>query len=548
MHKGLIKAIEENTYQINPRVAKGFSTERIKQLEQFIYELFRITLPKFKCDFKLDNISMARPEEYFDEITRSRNNKKRNFEITRSDFYMVKLHCSLNGEPISTPDRGHNLLIPYSKGSNLLKIRGSNFMVKPVMADTAMSVMQNSLFIQVSCASLTFLRKDYSVLENNEVRTNHIIYGKQLHAQHRKAADGKIRQIIGELTVVHYVLATYGLEKAIKMFTGSEMLAGNIDTSELDREEWMVYESVFTRTAGKPLGFKVLGEFYEPHQFKIAIRKKDVTPLTESFVYSTMYIVDLFPTEVMAAGDTDFSDPDWWRILLGHIVHSTKIAYQNNIRKMNQHMDSILSYLDDITKYELQRGGIRVDNIIELFVWVCDNLTDKMREYNTGFDYSGKRLMVERYITSDLLKQINMLAWHIAGHVDKRGSITAKEAGDYLAKFIRPDIMMKITTGHGEVESIQTPTNNPIPKITSHICPQVNTGSKGKHNDINRDDPAYRLTPQLAIICSVRDLTKSVPTGHAKINLFTDLSEEGDIRVDPSLTKYINHISKVIGN
>lgn len=548
MDTQLYETIMDSVPKLNPKLIQGFSTYRLSFAEQYIREFFKITEPKFQCDFKLVGMRRATPEEWFYERSRPRYQKGQTYELTESNFYLVKTKFALNGKELK---KEFNLFLPYSKWLNLIIIKDSLSTMLPVVADAAISVTANSLFVPTSAAPLSFMRTGHSIRVNGEVSSGYqVVYAKKLHQNHEKQPMAK-RVIQGLLTLVHYVLCYENFWTAVKRFTNSNRFH-MLRESELenfpDLDQYDVYTSKYNDHT-PPRGWR-LQELYEPHGVVFVVHKDDVTPLLSSFIVNVLYILDLFAHKVSGNDNwrEDLEDRQFWIITLGCIIKSYEPFITQNLKDMGDHLYTVEHYFDATTRSDLNAAGIDVDSTMDLFVWVMSNIKASIQDYNQGVSFSSKRLLVERYMLHRIVEGINKLAWSISDDVGKRKIITPELVEMKINKTLSSSLITRMSHESAEIETVQIPNDNAYFKSTQRVCPQIFTGRRQKKTEINHNDPQWQLTAETFAIHNGRGQLKNIPTGHGTLNMHVDISPiDGQITPHPSAMKYVRLAREVIG-
>jgi hypothetical protein len=204
MDKRLFDCIHEEIPKFNPLIADGLAVHQVPYSEAFIDQIFACISKGFPAGLKYEGYSRCTPQEEYNEITNKRGTK-RYCEISRSDIYLVKYMFSFNGKMLYP----RYMYLPFVNASSSLSIRGSEYMVMPVLADRIVSVEYNSIFIVLNCAKLKFERVVHHYNSTLGVETVNVVYAP-VHNEYRKRKGTDRPSLDAATTLAHYLFCRFG--------------------------------------------------------------------------------------------------------------------------------------------------------------------------------------------------------------------------------------------------------------------------------------------------------------------------------------------------
>lgn len=546
MDSFLNKRIDDVTPKMNKTLADGIAIEHmmgrnsagVNNTRAYIDQLFAINAAQFPPGFVYHGNVVCRPEKHFEEITREYGSK-RVANIATSHTYMIALKTTMNGVPCF--DR--HLLIPYtSQGSGgTTVLNGARYSISPVLADLGFSVLNNSIFIPFRRAKLTFKQKDHHYLCNGERAIMHVIWS-QIHNEMAKRTKRDLdnRQQI-ESCLAHYFFSEFGVKETFKRWGNADLQIGyakDFPESAYPRDEWIVYES-------SSLKERVDGKWQSTHpsgDYVLVIPKHQETGFIKRLVASFWYVVDTFPNR--------FFDPSYidnkavWRVILGMMIfgdfkHQGKIA-----EDIDSHFDSFNNSLDEMTIQELALVDIKVKTIWELLYVLMTDMAHHL--YDTDIDETSmwnKRLSILRYVCDDLNYAVTMLGYAFQSRRDKVWGID--DVNDVLKRTIKLNTCIrKLTSEHGEMDTVSYPGDNKAVKITSILVPQDRAKTSKAHNKSLIGDSSRLIHSSIAEVGQYKNQPKNNPDGRGRLNLFVHLRYDGLVQRNPEHVELLDDAQK----
>ena len=451
MDPALRSLIDSRTPKINPLIANGLAVREMRFVEEYIDSTIRDVERDFPDGLRYVDYRRLTPiEEYIRVI---QQNSKTQFDVARSDVYMIVLNFEFKGEKIVKP-----LYLPYVRPGGLITLRGSTFAISPVLADKGISLGTDSAFVQISKAKLTFNRTRHHFVTNGERRAPNVVHS-QIHNRRRQSQHPKT-------ILMHYLFAKYGVYETFRRFNGTDIRIGDestINPNTCPPSEWKICHS-FGR---KPSGLRT--NYYRANHTRIAIRAVDFDTVSEAMIAGFFYIVDYFPNRVQAEYlDGSKHEIRLWRILLGLIIGGVTGGEGSIKEDMDDHMESLDSYIDSSAKASLARGDIYVNDFYELLYYVLEILSQMVvQSTETITSLYDKQLMVLRYVLKDVNEGINRMLFRLKKTAKKK-ELTFTDVSNIIRRQPRTDDVLKMNNGgkHGEVNSISVPGDNMFFKVS----------------------------------------------------------------------------------
>lgn len=539
---------EKHTPKINPDIANGLALKAMKGVERYIDKIIRSAAPGFPEGLEYGwpskggiGFERCTPwEEYTKTVQRKMN--RSTFELARSDLYMVKFFFTFKGNELEE----RYIYLPYVRDAGLIALRGSTYSISPVLADKAISMGLDNMFVALPRAKLTFERKDHHFYADDDRQTVKVVHS-QVHNERRgsRRRNGGARPtVFGNTTMTHYLLCKYGLRETFQYFTGSHVEIGTpetINTQNFPPEEWTICGS--TKIKPRSLRTKV----YRGSDLKVAIRNENFGFLERNMIGGLFYIIDHFPEHVKAEYIGADGELVMWRILLGRFIWgSDNGSVGKLIEDVNAHFDSLDEYIDEESREMLKGDGVPCDNVYDLFCHAIQVLSSPVvlsgEQVASMYD---KNLMILRYALFDLTSAIFKFMYQLKKNT--RTEVTEKDITDPMRRILTPELIMKLNHDHGEVNSVSSPGDNKYFKITSNLVQQTSSTGKGKNRaKTNLVDPSGFLHSSIAEVGSYAVLPKSSPDGRSRVNPFLQLTDNFKVVQSPKHKALLDEVQEMI--
>lgn len=533
----LFSAIHDQMPKFNPSIANGLAIEQLKHCEAFVDETFQSVSMSFPDGLKYDGYMRCTPQEEYNIMTDKRGTK-RFCEISKSDMYLVKYMFSFNGKPLFP----RYLYLPYVNDAGILSIRGSRWSIIPVVSDNIVSVEPNNIFIVLNCAKLKFERCVQNYRANNSVETVSLVWSA-VHNEYRKKKGKDKSSVDAFTTLAHYLFAKFGVKETFKKYANTNVIIGTDDINEVNypKEKFVICSTL----GNKPP--KLKEKYYQPTNLKLAVPVNKYNLLVKSLIGGFFYVVEHFPDRFMLEYFNKEDELVLWKILLGYLIFPAGSSEGDLINKVEEHFYSLNEYIDEMDKNRLNKDGIHVDDIYELFVHLTDTMHDRINNCgNSVSSMYGKQLTILRYLLYDIRAAIVNAKFNLNKSKAKR-PLTVDEINKILNRELRREIIAGINRDHGEVVGISCPGDNKILKVTSNILMQTKSGSNSKSKSKGKvNDPSKKLHSSIAEVASFINLPHSDPTGRSRVNPYLMLDSDGSVLRNEQFVEILDDVQKKI--
>jgi hypothetical protein len=412
----------------------------------------------------------------------------------------------------------------------LITIRGSEFAISPVMADKAISVGHNYIFIPMAWDRMNFYRTPQYFYANDKQEVVDVVWSKIHHYKLKARRTNSKMDVRANTVLPHYLFAKYGLTRVFSEMVNTQVVVGS--SQEITPERYPISDWVICRsTTFKPRSVK--DKNYVGPDVRLAIPAESWNASIASLVAGFFYVADHFPDRVTP---DEVDEPRLWRILLGYMIFGPGHSEGKLAEDINIHMGSLDNYIETQTRKRLEDVGVYVEDIYQLFMHLIENFDYYITQSTTNLSSSfGKRLMTLPYALSDLTWAIHRFMF-TATSQRKRKPLTKEEVLKILNKTIKLQTAFKMNKQHGEVNPVAVPGDNLYFRVTSHVVLQESSSGGRAKTRATTDDPAKVLHVSVAVAGSYNTMGKAEPTGRAKLNPCTPLSiYDNEIQENPDL-------------
>lgn len=566
MNKQLLDLMSARLPRLNPDLANGIATKFMGEVESYVDRDLRVSSEQLPEGLVYDKLEVCTPLEEYWEIMKKR--EKIIVELSPSSIYLTRLKYFNNGDPL--PD--NYLYLPFAEDAGLMRVRGTVYSISPVIADVAVSVTSEGLFIPMSMAKAQFERFTYHFKLGEAAQSARVVHS-HLYRRSKTSKAVKLGKNSPRSTMMHYVLCKYGFAETMKrffhcdeVFVGTKatilnqirasaglpesdyMYASGEEENKLFAD-WVICSTIVRRANEKPAASR--DKNYVPSEIAVAIPRcvlegEHAVAVVDA-LGSLFYVIDILPNRV---SEKYFNDPAMWQSVMGIVLFgdTSGTSEGERLNLMSTHMGSLDAYVNQQSKRNLSQGGVDVDTIYELFAWVMYRLPELVLNANTTVaSMYGKRLMVTRYILSDISFAIYRLMFKLRARAAKKGRLGVKEIVDGMRRGLHRDTITSITSRHAEVSAVSSPGDNKIFKITRNLILQENTDSnKSKGGGGSLNDPSKFLHASIMLVGSVAAMGKNEPTGRGQLNMMCPITARGDIVDDPDTKDLRDYVQTLI--
>ncbi len=533
MDSKLFALVSANMPRFNSRLVSGLAEEEMKFVESYINRIWLTASEDFPPELKYVDYRRCTPQEEFTEVTRRLGNQS-TFELARSDLFLVRYNFRFNGEELPPV----YLYLPFVTDGGLITIRGSQFSISPVLADRAISVGPDNIFIPLNRDKLTFKRQIQHFYRNEERETVYVVWAQIYHRNAKMMQNLGKTSVKGLTTLAHYLFAKYGVTRTFAEFANATVKVGwpdEINEKNYPPDQWMICRS----TTLKPKG--VREKPYDPSAIRLAIPKEDYNLTTSSLIGGFFYVVDHFPQRVL---------PEWvdetrlWMVLMGHLLFGSGGNEGKLAEDVAAHLRSLDGYLDSESKEYLRSDNVYCEDLYGLFMHILETFSHRVTQSPSQVaSLYGKRMMILRYVTRDITEAINRFMFKVTS--SKKRTLTKNDVTQQMRHTIKPNLITRINRDHGEVSSVSSPGDNRYFKVTSQLVLQTSS-SGGQGKKITSADPGKQNHVSIAEVGSYNTMSKSEPTGRNKVNPFLHLTPDGQIERDPNHAELLDRVQRMI--
>lgn len=551
MDKLLFEKILETTPKFNERLVQGLAVSEMQHVEKYVHErIFKVAAKDLPPSIQYLGYERCTPEEEHTEVVKRQRMaaKKATFEIAPSDFYMCKYLFSFEGQPIEPL----YIYLPYVRQAGIIRIRGSLFHITPVIADRSLSVGMDSIYMPFNRLKVNMFRFLYNYLLDGKRESEYLVRSKLHNAQVK--SRGRRRSLLSNMKTIlpHYLFARYGLRETFQMYCGATVEVGYADTVNVKThppEEWVICESI--NKDQKPIGPRAR----PGTAIRMAVRKQegeDGKPIkheTSVCVAAFFYIADHFPNRVQP-GWVD--DARLWVVLLGHLLFGSQHSEGKLAEEVYSHLQSLDKAMDQESQNNLMMSDIMCSTMYDFLANMSFTFSNRVtKAIKTVASLYGKRLMVLRYVLSDLRDAVNNFMFKMnKDSISRKRPMTRKDVEMELRRYIKPDVLFKISgSKHREVVSVSCPGDNMLFKLTTQALLQ--TQSSGTHSSTGTGgrtgtDASKLLDVSVADIGSYNTMSKSEPSGRNKLNPYCHFDADGVLIKNPELTELLDRTQEMI--
>lgn len=522
----------------NRALAEGIVTTHMNEIESF-YNLI------LSCAFNgngnnsgsrpipgFEYVGMERctPEEQFRHSTKKIRNRRIS-DLSRSDVFMVKLTFRWQGEPII-----RYLYLPYVKDAGSITLYGSEFIIHPVLDNPDISPSHNSIFIRLLRTRIMVKSEQTAFIKDGQYNACRVLSSNI----HQKTVD-KTTERYATLSkarpaLAHYLFSKCGLVEAFKRYAKADVVCINEDAvveSQYSKEEW-IHCSPLARGyyAGVPIPI-------------LLVRRSHWNNITENLVAGFYYIHQWFKERVRADYMTgDEFEINLWRTLLGHVNFKSDAAEPKVLADTNDHMNSVDFYLDTISKENLRRSDVEVNDLYELLAYLMDNFFELTTRADDS-SMAGKRLNTLRYVCEKLISVTFKCLFEITSVMNKP-RINIESFKRIFNKFLSHDIIFRINSDGLIVQAANASNDNMAFNITNHIVPQNETTVRAKGSKISNNDPTLRLDVSIVEFGSLVHQPKNNPTGRNRLNLWSAINRNSELIPNPQKAEKMKQLAESI--
>lgn len=444
---------------------------------------------------------------------------------------MVRFVFTLNGYEV--PEMLY-VWLPYLRPGGIMTIKGSKFVISPVVADVGLSVCSDSIFVRWHRTRLTFFKMMGYVCVDG-VRTSVDMVYSQIYNN-----DNSKNSRYNTTTLTHYLFCRYGVNQAFKNI-GVDIKAMSLrefNTHTYPPEDWVVFTTPQFQLQNR-------GRVKQTGRSDIALviprsqMSKSVTAMMAAF----FYVADQHPDSITP---DDYDDVKLWLVALGKMALTDGGSTLAKILEhMTIHINSVDGYLDNMALTSIKENGIEgINNVYDLFYYLNDNMPRMVAEVGGKIaSMYGKRLTVLSYVAEDITMGITRILFEIQRERNKptKRSLTIADVGKIFKKQLPFPRILNLNRGKAFVKSLSTASDCMLHKVTSAITMQTECGNGGqkKRSTFGEEQHAHISNIEVGAITNLPDRD---PTGRSSLNHMAMVDQDGTIMRNPKLIDLLNDV------
>ena len=515
----LIDLVREVTPKFNEDVARGYACKEMAEGEEYVKSVLKAASVSLPDEIEYVGPGSITTKEAFEvllgENRGGRNANRQSYEYARSSVYLMKCLFRYRGELIEPQYIG----LPFVKEGSLMKITGSNYSVAPQLSDIAISVTSNEIFVPVTRDRLKFFRITHAIRYNGITTIGHVVWSN-LYRDSRRDGSKASKTVDVKSSVLHYLLAKFGLMETAKRMGVSEFVVGDCDEERVKymQMKWPVFET----SRQTPRGLKYSAEptkiwlAFNPEYFNL-----ENEALNRDFAAAFYYIVDHFPDRVTI---NELDNPVRWLVLLAHAIFANGEKETKLLELIRNHINSIDHYIDAKTREWFDLDNVpHIVDIYDLMIEISNTYTKRRIEAaKTSTSMYDKYLLVNRRVYSDVVEGIFRCIYKLQQKIRIRGeTFPRKDLEIEIRKYLNSRTILQLNqVKHPEVEPVSCPGAYMAYKVTTRLVLQSNVTNTAKAVKTVFDPFTMGNDVSIAECGTMLAPTKGEATGRGQLNLF----------------------------
>jgi hypothetical protein len=548
-----LSMIKESIPKLNPKIAGGYSTYRMKNAMVYIDAVAKSLNNVFPPEVRYMKLRMATPFETIrlrtkpgtkDKSRREAKNGDR-FPTDKNDVFLCYLVFDVSGETVE-----HPIFLNYLRDFNIYYLRDTPYMLSPVLADNGLSIHDTYIFIALSTVRLKFFRMTHSYVINDYDHQHEFI----VHSNFYNGLKDKKNSITSaQPLLANYMFINFGIKTVFDDIVGTQL----VDIIETDGSEYEKYPKdsfVHCHQSGRRPRDMRNGEYvYTNTGIRLIFRKDFLkSRVASKMVAAFFYLLDHFGENVTINNLKSIEEEKWfWRTCLG-AIHFHDVEIMRRVERVTGHVETIDVYIDEPSQAVLAGAGIEIDDTYELFYHMIEHMDRIMQEAADRSNLYNKRVLVETFALGPIENAINMFKMNLKNRNDDISTpdkflTKIRNNGKYSIHTETAKQLLKSSgkVKHGEVDFASYPGDCPVIKITTNLTRQE-VVSNDNSLEIKPDDPVNHLHASMGEVVSHISALKSDLTGLGRLNPFVELDQNGFIVRKEELRPYVEEAHKWI--
>lgn len=550
-----MRFVDKSTPHLNMDLVNGLAHIHMQESLRYLNTIWESAAVSFPPQVTYEGFRVCTPEEMYRLSFKSGNSKRKKrqgaagkgssekqYEVAKTNFYLVEYFIHFEGQPLNMKTI---LAVPHVRINSELLISDTEWYISPVLADKVISIGSEHIFVRLLRDRLTFSRlpSGYPVMCNG-VRESVGLVVSQIY--HQKTGAGEPKPATNaKSSMSHYLFCKHGFQGALKKYARCEVIVGdNLSEKDYPPDQWMLYRT--SGVAPRMQGSRRRVFTYVAPTICVAVPINQHNERARVMIAALFYVADYFPAFIRPEY---VHDPRTWITPMGYILLTDNMNRGKLEEQMMDHIDSLDEYADPIVIANMEKIGLKINDIYDFFATVAENfgkwLSNSQDKINSMYD---KELSVLYFVYFDVIKAIFWMNFKLKTASKK--NLTRNDVEAIVKECIKFGLMYGLTKRHGEVSTKSYSGDNRAFKMTADLVPQTSTGqrTKGKGSDRGAiHDPSKKRHVSVGEFAAMACMTKSDPTGRSRINHWALLDESKTMLVrNPKFSPMLDTITQML--
>lgn len=526
------------------KILDGLAYSGLSDAKGEVDRLINCAERSFPEGFEYLGSKVCAPQEAFQVMASIKRRGEMSVDLAPSDVTLCRYSFEFEGQPL----KERYFFLPFIRKGGFIQIAGKQFAISPVLADPGFSVGEDYVFIRMNRAPVNFKRIIYTINVNGVDVSKYIVHSKLHHRagnRDRKHACEFLHVGRVVTTIPHYLFCKYGPEDTFSRFGKCEVLI----TTESELKENPMDPEKYTFMRSRKVAPATLKDTYnyanDASPVVLVFEKDKVNHLVEGLAAGFFYIVDHFPK---VSERKELADMYNWKLWLAYVLCGDQLGPGKLVENIDSHLASLDDYVDiEVRRTLIDEEGLDFDDIYQLCAYI-QNEMDHLIASKDGDIASmyGKRLMTANYVLRDIFEQIFRCVFEITKN--RKRKLGKEDYNKILGKYFIPEKIHELrnTATKAYVSSVSSPSDNMFFKVTSRLVMQAHTGTSGKSQNINVNDPMSHLHASVAEAGNYVVLPRNSPLGRNVINPTAKLDAKNTIQRKESMRDTVDYIDQFI--
>ena len=526
----VISALQNSMPRFNENVCEGLACKQLTDVDDHIHQVVVAISKTFPEGLTYHGYRRCTPYEQF-QYQSHLPGRPRLFDMSPSDVYMAQFHFKFQGKDLPPKP----MLLPYVNRGGVITLRGSKFVISPAMVDNLFSIEEGNIFVPLTRSRINFSPVHTSFIANEREVNVDAVYSLLYNL---KKGEGATKCVP---TLANYLFAYHGVTETFKRYFGVEVHIGSekkINKDNFPSNKWVICKSngnTYSRRYGS----------YSKTPMRIALPASEFKSRREleSTVGAYFYVLDHISDHGFVT-EEQLDTPRLWQRALVRFIFKSIDSEQKAITQIETHLESLNYYIDELVRRKLEYEKIPVKNMKELLHYMICNFTNMTMSAEVSSTHN-KYLVTTQFVLHDITCDLFRMMYSTKKLTGARLTIDAVEK--VLRGFPTDKILNIASSGHGEVNSLESASDCMLWKVTMPVIPQTRaTGKTGNNKASEMKDPTYQLSETITTTNSYLAISKSAPSGRGKLNPFMRLEENGAVIPDPRLAPLRKNVRALI--